>query len=186
MDRLSCALCSAPPSAPARPTFQATHPLTTPRCYFYGAQRHPLCDTLTSQLEATHGALDATQPTTSTATSAAPADTTPTSTANPAHESACPQEVPSGLLQAASPLSSPPGPAGHVLVLSSSNMLEGGTGCHVWPAGLWLAQWLLNNPGIVRGKRCLELGAGTGVVGAVAAQLGASQVTSLCHLEPPH
>lgn len=61
-------------------------------------------------------------------------------------------------------------------MLASRNVLEGGTGCHAWPAGMWLAQWLLNHPHVVEGHRCLELGAGTGVVGMIAARLGAAQV----------
>lgn len=178
MDRLSYALCSTPPSA--RSAIPATHALPTPRCYFYGPQghAHPLCETLTRQLDATRADLIAAQPTICTAT---PDQATATNAAATAHESERQRLVPSGSSQAMSSAANVPGPAGQVLVLSSSNMLEGGTGCHVWPAGLWLAQWLLNNPHIVKGKRCLELGAGTGLVGAVAAQLGASQV----HSPPP-
>ena len=49
-------------------------------------------------------------------------------------------------------------------------------GCHVWQAGLYLSQWILNNPAMVEGKRCLELGCGTGLVGVSLVRAGASRV----------
>jgi hypothetical protein len=62
------------------------------------------------------------------------------------------------------------------VVGSSQNMLEGSTGCYVWPAGLWLAQYLLNHPEIARGKRCMELGCGTGLLGVTLVRCGAREV----------
>lgn len=35
----------------------------------------------------------------------------------------------------------------------------------IWPAGLFLAEWLIQNPDALRGKRILELGCGVGVTG---------------------
>jgi hypothetical protein len=45
-----------------------------------------------------------------------------------------------------------------VNVRTSQNIFEGSTGCHEWDAGFSLAEVLLSNPGLVSGKRCLELG----------------------------
>lgn len=50
------------------------------------------------------------------------------------------------------------------------------TGGDQWFAGLALCNYLIENPQLVRGKRCLELGAGLGLVGLTAAYLGASKV----------
>ena len=51
---------------------------------------------------------------------------------------------------------------------------EGAEAVVVWDAALVLAHFLEFNRGILelRGKRALELGAGTGIVGLVAAALG--------------
>ena len=45
------------------------------------------------------------------------------------------------------------------------------TGTTLWDAGLVLAHWLLREPQLVHGKRCLELGAGVGLVSCVACLL---------------
>ena len=47
----------------------------------------------------------------------------------------------------------------------------------VWDGGFILAEYLSLHPDAVRGKRCVEVGAGTGVVGITAACMGASAVT---------
>ena len=50
-------------------------------------------------------------------------------------------------------------------------------GEYVWPAGLAMCDYLKRHPELVKGKRVLELGSGTGVVGLFAAKLGAEHVT---------
>ncbi|KAK4534207.1 hypothetical protein CDCA_CDCA01G0232 [Cyanidium caldarium] len=45
------------------------------------------------------------------------------------------------------------------------------TGTTLWDAGLVLAHWLLREPQLVHGKRCLELGAGVGLVSCVVCLL---------------
>lgn len=53
-----------------------------------------------------------------------------------------------------------------------------GIGGRLWDAGICLLRFFAAAPmETVSGKRVLELGAGTGVVGLGAAQLGASHVT---------
>lgn len=47
----------------------------------------------------------------------------------------------------------------------------------VWPSGLVMCDFLKRNPELVEGKRVLELGSGTGIVGLYAAKLGAKHVT---------
>ncbi|KAI9327106.1 hypothetical protein BDR26DRAFT_103441 [Obelidium mucronatum] len=45
-------------------------------------------------------------------------------------------------------------------------------GLYLWPSAKPLAQYLVDHPGIVAGKRILELGAGVGLTSCVAAKLG--------------
>ncbi len=45
-----------------------------------------------------------------------------------------------------------------------------------WAGGQALARYLLDNPDIVRGKRVLDIGSGSGLVGIAAAKSGAAQV----------
>ena len=47
-----------------------------------------------------------------------------------------------------------------------------------WAGGQALARYVLDNPAIVRGKRVLDLGAGSGLVGIAAAKAGAADVLS--------
>src|ERR1700749_1583197 len=49
---------------------------------------------------------------------------------------------------------------------------------HYWAGGLALARYVLDNPGVVAGKRVLDLGAGSGLVGIAAAKAGARQVVA--------
>ena len=52
-----------------------------------------------------------------------------------------------------------------------------GTARWVWPGALRAAEWLCDRgPEWIRGKRVVELGAGTGMLGIVAARLGAASV----------
>jgi len=53
---------------------------------------------------------------------------------------------------------------------------EDSTGAVVWPAAHSTAAHLCANAELVRGRRVVELGAGTGLVGLVAAALGAAEV----------
>jgi predicted nicotinamide N-methyase len=50
-------------------------------------------------------------------------------------------------------------------------------GEYIWPAGLFMCEFLKRNSELVKGKRVLELGSGTGIVGLYAAKLGATHVT---------
>ena len=59
----------------------------------------------------------------------------------------------------------------------SSNLLEGSTGCWQWEAGLFLGQFILSFPRLFAGKRCLELGCGSGLVGICLHRVGATQIT---------
>jgi predicted nicotinamide N-methyase len=52
-----------------------------------------------------------------------------------------------------------------------------------WAAGQGLAQYILANPELVRGKRVLDFGSGSGLVGIAAAKAGASSVLC-CDTDP--
>ena len=45
-----------------------------------------------------------------------------------------------------------------------------------WAGGQALARYLIDNPGLVAGKRVLDIGSGSGLVGIAAAKAGASTV----------
>lgn len=47
-----------------------------------------------------------------------------------------------------------------------------------WAGGQALARYVLDNPGIVAGKRVLDLGAGSGLVGIAVAKAGAAKVAA--------
>jgi predicted nicotinamide N-methyase len=49
---------------------------------------------------------------------------------------------------------------------------------HYWAGGLALARYVLDNPDVVAGKRVLDLGAGSGLVGIAAAKAGAREVVA--------
>lgn len=62
-------------------------------------------------------------------------------------------------------------------ILESRTTIEAGTtGLHTWGASLALCQHLQAHPELVRGKRVLELGCGSGLLGIVVARLGAKRV----------
>ena len=50
-------------------------------------------------------------------------------------------------------------------------------GEYIWPTPLYVCDFLKRNSELVKGKRVLELGSGTGIVGLYAAKLGAKHVT---------
>lgn len=52
-----------------------------------------------------------------------------------------------------------------------------GTCRRLWPTSFVLAHYLSDHPELVRGKRVVELGSGSGAVGLVCAALGAASVT---------
>ncbi|KAE8711512.1 S-adenosyl-L-methionine-dependent methyltransferases superfamily protein, putative isoform 2 [Hibiscus syriacus] len=58
----------------------------------------------------------------------------------------------------------------------SLNMLEGDTGCSVWPSSLFLSELILSFPHIFSGKSCFEVGSGVGLVGICLAHVKASKV----------
>lgn len=51
--------------------------------------------------------------------------------------------------------------------------------CVPWAGGQALARWLLDHPEAVRGKRVLDFGAGSGLVGIAAAKAGAAHVRAV-------
>lgn len=53
---------------------------------------------------------------------------------------------------------------------------ELGTGRVVWDSGIVLGRLFAKQPQLVRGKRVLDLGSGTGIAGLAAARCGASEV----------
>ncbi|XP_006654029.2 putative uncharacterized protein DDB_G0277003 isoform X2 [Oryza brachyantha] len=58
----------------------------------------------------------------------------------------------------------------------STNMLEGDTGCSLWPSSLFLSEFILSYPKIFSKKCCFELGSGVGLVGVCLNYVGASKV----------
>ncbi|XVF57388.1 hypothetical protein PTKIN_Ptkin06aG0201200 [Pterospermum kingtungense] len=58
----------------------------------------------------------------------------------------------------------------------SLNMLEGDTGCSIWPSSLFLSEFILSFPHIFSGKSCFEVGSGVGLVGICLAHVKASEV----------
>lgn len=63
------------------------------------------------------------------------------------------------------------------LIIEERPTGQGFYGEYIWPSGLVMCDFLKRNPELVKGKRVLELGSGTGIVGLYAAKLGASHVT---------
>lgn len=169
MERLSDALCH---NTAHDSNGKAAERQATPRCYFYGPKchDHPYFDSLKRQL-----GCDDDMSTSCTSKGDKLDEATTDAIEDRICKSSCTQPAQPDRVQS-SQMPSAALRSGHVLLLSSNNMLEGSTGCYVWPAGLWLAQWLLNHPETVSGRRCLELGAGTGLVSVVCAQMGAKEV----------
>ncbi|KAK3307819.1 uncharacterized protein B0T15DRAFT_409875 [Chaetomium strumarium] len=67
----------------------------------------------------------------------------------------------------------------HVTLLETRSLISGAgtTGLRTWEAALHLGQYLCTNPSLVRDKRIVELGSGTGYLAVLCAKyLGASHV----------
>ncbi|KAL2345722.1 hypothetical protein Fmac_007007 [Flemingia macrophylla] len=58
----------------------------------------------------------------------------------------------------------------------SLNMLEGDTGCSIWPSSLFLSELILSHPELFSHKSCFEIGSGVGLVGLCLAHVKASKV----------
>ncbi|CAI0551104.1 unnamed protein product, partial [Linum tenue] len=58
----------------------------------------------------------------------------------------------------------------------SLNMLEGDTGCSVWPSSLYLSEFILSFPDKFSNKTCFEVGSGVGLVGICLSHVKASKV----------
>ncbi|XP_038714833.1 putative uncharacterized protein DDB_G0277003 [Tripterygium wilfordii] len=58
----------------------------------------------------------------------------------------------------------------------SLNMLEGDTGCSIWPSSLFLSEFILSFPEIFSNKSCFEVGSGVGLVGICLANVRASKI----------
>ncbi|MCK7542652.1 50S ribosomal protein L11 methyltransferase [Marinobacter bryozoorum] len=52
-----------------------------------------------------------------------------------------------------------------------------------WASGQVLAQWILDHPELVRGRRVLDFGSGSGIVAVAAARVGAAEAIA-CDLDP--
>ncbi|KAJ7978013.1 Protein-lysine N-methyltransferase [Quillaja saponaria] len=63
-----------------------------------------------------------------------------------------------------------------VLLQCSLNMLEGDTGCSIWPSSLFLSEFVLSFPELFSHKSCFEVGSGVGLVGICLAHLKTSKV----------
>jgi len=55
--------------------------------------------------------------------------------------------------------------------------------CFCWASGLALAQWIVQHPEQVAGKRVIDVGAGSGIV-ALAAKLAGAKSAVACDLDP--
>jgi predicted nicotinamide N-methyase len=51
--------------------------------------------------------------------------------------------------------------------------------CAPWPGGQALARWLLDHPEVVRGKRVMDFGTGSGIVAIAAKLAGAARVVAV-------
>lgn len=58
----------------------------------------------------------------------------------------------------------------------SLNILEGDTGCAIWPSSLLLSEFVLSFPEVFSNKSCFEVGSGVGLVGICLAHIKASKV----------
>ncbi|KAK6150044.1 hypothetical protein DH2020_017569 [Rehmannia glutinosa] len=58
----------------------------------------------------------------------------------------------------------------------SVNMLEGDTGCSIWPSSFFLSEFILSFPELFANKCCFEVGSGVGLVGICLSHVKASKV----------
>ncbi|XP_057550464.1 uncharacterized protein LOC130828505 [Amaranthus tricolor] len=58
----------------------------------------------------------------------------------------------------------------------SLNMLQGDTGCALWPSSLFLSEFILSYPEVFTKKSCFEVGSGVGLLGVCLNHVKASQV----------
>ncbi|XP_021772988.1 protein-lysine N-methyltransferase EEF2KMT [Chenopodium quinoa] len=58
----------------------------------------------------------------------------------------------------------------------SLNMLQGDTGCALWPSCLFLSEFVLSFPEVFTRKSCFEVGSGVGLLGVCLNHVNASQV----------
>ena len=65
----------------------------------------------------------------------------------------------------------------------SPDMLRGGTGCHDWDAGFYLAELFWSFPELLANRRVVEIGAGAGVAAVAAADARPATLT-LCDRDP--
>ncbi len=49
------------------------------------------------------------------------------------------------------------GQSGLITLQLATNLFEGGTGCHEWEAGFFLAEFVLSHPNIFQGMLCISL-----------------------------
>ncbi|XP_031736598.1 protein-lysine N-methyltransferase EEF2KMT isoform X1 [Cucumis sativus] len=63
-----------------------------------------------------------------------------------------------------------------VPIQCSLNMLEGDTGCSIWPSSLYLSELILSFPDIFSTRECFEVGSGVGLVGICLAHVKASKI----------
>uniref|UniRef100_A0A2P2MXI3 Uncharacterized protein MANES_09G163800 n=1 Tax=Rhizophora mucronata TaxID=61149 RepID=A0A2P2MXI3_RHIMU len=59
----------------------------------------------------------------------------------------------------------------------SLNMLEGDTGCSLWPSSLYMSEIILSFPDRFMNRSCFEVGSGVGLVGICLSYIKASKVT---------
>ncbi|KNH06365.1 hypothetical protein XU18_2870 [Perkinsela sp. CCAP 1560/4] len=64
----------------------------------------------------------------------------------------------------------------YTVIIREKNLMFGGLGCATWDGGVILARWIDKFSHLFRAKRALELGAGVGVSGIIAAK----HTESLC------
>ncbi|KAL2942184.1 Protein-lysine N-methyltransferase EEF2KMT [Bienertia sinuspersici] len=57
----------------------------------------------------------------------------------------------------------------------SLNMLQGDTGCALWPSSLFLSEFILSFPDVFTRKSCFEVGSGVGLIGVCLNNVRASE-----------